>query len=91
MLFRRSTAKTPQGYCQTCARIRAFLAVAGMLIVALPFFGDKAAPLSKLTPMGIALTMVGIGCIAFIARWIAWRRSEAQTQQSADHSPDGQA
>ncbi len=91
MMFRRSKPKTPEAYCQSCARIRVFLAVAGLLIIALPLLGEKAAPFSKLTPMGIALALVGLGSIAFVARWIAWRRSEAEAQQSTDQSPDDPA
>jgi hypothetical protein len=48
------------------------------LIVAMPLLGDKATPLAVLTPMNIALTIVGIGSLAFIARWIAWRRNTAR-------------
>jgi hypothetical protein len=55
------------------------------LIVAMPLLGDKATPLAVLTPMNIALTIVGIGSLAFIARWIAWRRNAARPQGS---SPD---
>lgn len=58
-------------------RIRAFLAIAGLLIIALPIFGETAAPLAKLTPMSIALALVGVGMVAFVARWVAWRRGEA--------------
>lgn len=62
-------------------RIRAFLAISGLLIISLPIFGEKAAPLSKLTPMSIALALIGVGMVAFTARWIAWRRSEASNQK----------
>lgn len=91
MMFRRSNPKTYEGYCQSCARIRAFLAVAGLLIVALPIFGDKFAPLSQLTPMGIALAIVGVGSIAFFARWIAWRRSQSQPKQTPEAQSEEQA
>jgi hypothetical protein len=67
-------------------RIRAFLAIAGLLIIALPILGDKAAPLSKLTPMSIALALVGVGMVAFIFRWISWRRSEASKQKHKHES-----
>jgi hypothetical protein len=87
MFFRRLKSKTlAAAPCQSCARIRAFLAVAGILIIAMPVFGEKAAPLGQLTPMGIALAMVGAGSIAFIARWIAWRREEANGQQTSDQN-----
>jgi hypothetical protein len=88
MMFRRTKPKTPEAYCQSCARIRAFLAVAGMLIIALPFLGEKAAPFAKLTPMGIALALVGVGTVAFIARWIGWRRSQSDDRKNIDQSPD---
>lgn len=90
MFFRRSRHKTSEAPCQSCARIRAFLAVAGILIIAMPLFGEKAAPLAKLTPMGIALAMMGVGSIAFVLRWIAWRREEARNREleTASHIPD---
>ncbi len=88
MFFRRSSPKTPTAPCQSCSRIRAFLAIAGLLIIALPIFGEKAAPIAKLTPMTISLGLVGIGMIAFIARWIAWRRENAQKQENPDHITD---
>lgn len=86
MMFRRSNPKTPVAYCQSCARIRAFLVIAGLLIITLPLFGEEAAPLSKLTPMGIALALVGVGSIAFVARWIAWRRDKAWSEEEADNN-----
>ena len=75
----------PTAPCQVCVRTRIFLAVSICLIVAMPLLGDKATPLAVLTPMNIALTIVGIGSLAFIARWIAWRRNAARPQGS---SPD---
>jgi len=68
----------PTAPCQVCVRTRIFLAVSICLIVAMPLLGDKATPLAVLTPMNIALTIVGIGSLAFIARWIAWRRNTAR-------------
>lgn len=88
MFFRRSGPNAPTAACQSCSWIRAFLAIGGLLIISLPFFGDKAAPIAQLTPMTIALGIVGIGMIAFIARWIAWRRDEARKQETPDHSTD---
>lgn len=88
MMLRRTTPKPRTTQCQSCARIRAFLAVSMMLIIALPLFGDKAAPLAQMTPMGIALGLTGLGSLAFVARWIAWRRSEARSRQSADADPE---
>ncbi|WP_439138974.1 hypothetical protein [Roseicyclus sp.] len=38
--------------------------------------------------MTISLGLVGIGMIAFIARWIAWRRENAQKQENPDHITD---
>lgn len=87
MFFRRSKTKIPAAPCQSCARIRAFLAVAGILIIAMPVFGERAAPLGQLTPMGIALAMVGVGSVAFIARWIAWRREQASARQDPNLNP----
>lgn len=84
MLFRRAEPKAPNAQCQSCARIRLFLAVAGLLIIALPLIGDKAAPLATLTPMTIALVMMGIGAFAFVIRLIAWLRSEAQPRTEQD-------
>lgn len=75
----------PTAPCQVCVRTRIFLAVSVCLIVAMPLLGDKATPLAVLTPMNIALSIVGIGSLAFIARWIAWRRDAARPQ---DTSPD---
>ena len=82
MFFKRSSPRTPTAPCQSCMRIRAFLAISGLLIIALPIFGEKAAPLAKLTPMSIALALVGVGMVAFIARWVAWRRREAGKEKS---------
>jgi hypothetical protein len=91
MMFRRTKPKTPMAYCQSCARIRAFLAVAGLLIIALPLFGEKAAPFAQLTPMGIALALVGMGSIAFVARWVAWRQDEARKRQDGEDPTDATA
>lgn len=91
MFFRRSGPKAPTAHCQTCSRIRAFLAVGGLLIISLPIFGEKAAPISQLTPMTIALGMVGVGMIAFVFRWIAWRRERAENQDSTDPATDDAA
>lgn len=91
MMFRRTKPKTPMAYCQSCARIRAFLAVAGLLIIALPLFGEKAAPFAQLTPMGIALALVGMGSIAFVARWVAWRQDEARKRQDDEDPTDATA
>ncbi len=91
MMFRRTKPKTPMAYCQSCARIRAFLAVAGLLIIALPLFGEKAAPFAQLTPMGIALALVGMGSIAFVARWVAWRQDEARKRQDGEEPTDATA
>lgn len=68
----------PTAPCQVCVRTRIFLAVSICLIIAMPLLGDKATPLAVLTPMNMALTIVGIGSLAFIARWIAWRRDAAR-------------
>ncbi|MDA0963152.1 MAG: hypothetical protein O2898_09575 [Proteobacteria bacterium] len=61
------------------------------MIIALPLFGEKAAPFAQLTPMGIALALVGIGSIAFVARWVAWRHDEARKPQDAEDAPDAAA
>lgn len=88
MFFRRSDPKTPTAACQTCIRIRAFLAIAGLLLISLPIFGEKAAPILLLTPITIALGLVGVGMIAFIFRWAAWRRKIAEDNLTADHATD---
>lgn len=88
MFFRRSGPKTPTAPCQTCSRIRGFLAIAGLLIISLPILGEKAPPLSQLTPMPIALGIVGIGMIAFIFRFIAWRRGIANDQDTVGPATD---
>lgn len=84
----RTARKTAGSYCQTCVRIRLFLAVAGLLIVALPFMGDRAAALSHLTPMGVALAFMAIGSVAFILRWIAWQRSKSRDEMPTEQDPD---
>lgn len=88
MFFRRSGPKTQTASCRTCSRIRAFLAIAGLLIISLPIFGEKAGALSLLTPMKIALGLIGIGIIAFAFRWLAWRREIKEGHLPVDHSTD---
>lgn len=82
MMFRRSARTRSIAPCQACARMRAFLAVAAVLIIAMPLLGEKAAPLAQLTPMDIALAITGLGLLAFIIRFIAWRRDEAQERKN---------
>lgn len=65
-----------------------FLALSGVLIMALPFVGDKVGTLSRLTPMGVALTFMAIGSIAFIFRWLAWQRSKSQAEMPKDQDTD---
>ena len=84
MFFRRTEPKAPTAQCQSCARIRVFLAVAGLLIIALPVIGENAAPLATLTPMTIALAMTAVGVIGLVIRLFAWRRSEAQRNTDND-------
>lgn len=88
MMLRRTTPKPRTTQCQSCARIRTFLAVSMMLIIALPLFGDKAPPLAHLTPMRIAVGIMGLGSLAFVARWIAWRRSEDSSRHSTNQDPE---
>jgi len=51
-------------------------------MITIPLLGDKAAPIANLTPMGIALGIMGVGAFAFLVRLIEWRRSEARARHS---------
>lgn len=77
MHFKRSGA--PKGKrCQRCATIRTFVAISALLIVAMPFVSDKAAPLSHLTPAHFAYALMGAGVIGFLQRWLQWRRDKSR-------------
>jgi len=84
MMFQKSPDKTQAAPCQACLRIRAFLIVSLALIIAVPLLGEKIAPIAELTPMNIALSIVGIGGLAFVARWVAWRRQQAHAPQDIE-------
>jgi hypothetical protein len=86
MFIKRSDPTPGKAPCQSCSRIRAFLAIAGLLIIALPLIGDAASPISNLTPMSFALGLVAIGFVGFVVRWIAWRHSRKQDHQHSSHS-----
>lgn len=88
MFIKRYKPTPGKAPCQTCSRIRAFLAIAGLLIIALPFFGEAAAPISKLSPMSIALGLVAIGLVGFMVRWIAWTRGRTQDLQPSNQAEE---
>lgn len=81
MIFRRSYRTRSAAPCQTCTRIRTFLTVSAVLIIAIPLIGEKAAALAKIKPMEIALAIMGLGFVGFIIRLIAWRKEEAQDRK----------
>lgn len=83
MHFKRTTSRN-RSRCQRCATIRLFVAVSAMLIVAMPFMSDKAAPLAALTPAHFAYALMGAGCLAFVLRWIQWKRDMSAAAQSSD-------
>lgn len=64
--------------CQRCTTIRTFVAIAAMLIVAMPLIPDKFAPLAGFTPAHFAYALMGLGSAAFALRWAQWRRANAQ-------------
>lgn len=77
MHFKR--ARAPKGKrCQRCATIRTFVAISALLIVAMPFMSDKAAPLSALTPAHFAYALMGAGSVGFVLRWFQWQRSKSR-------------
>ena len=80
MVFRRSPRFKSAAPCQACVRIRTFLAVAAILIIAMPILAETAAPIAILTPMNFALAIMGLGLLAFFIKLIAWRLERAQEQ-----------
>ena len=87
MYFKRTTSRS-RHRCQRCATIRLFIAVSAMLIVAMPFMSDKAAPLAALTPAHFAYALMGAGSLAFLLRWIQWKRGRSSaTHHTNDRSP----
>lgn len=83
----KRAGSTPGKRCQRCSTIRTFVAIAAMLIVAMPFVSDKAAPLSALTPAHFAYSLMGAGCVGFVIRWLQWRREKTKQSPLNSNTP----